>query len=151
MVRLLSVIILLASVVIVMKESDNYETDYWLYNLFIHYHDPCPFRGVYENGWTNSLLEEWQSYNFVNPPYSDVLPWVEKSICEYQKGNTVVLLLKCDTSTRWYRKLYEAGAKFMFFHGRLKFRTGRAFGWPSMLAILSHDKEVNNNEKATDD
>lgn len=76
---------------------------------------------------------------FVNPPYSNPLPWVEHAIKEHQKGKDVVLLLKMDTSTRWFTRLQEAGAMFLWVNGRLRYGTGSPANFPSMLALLTHD------------
>ena len=121
-----------------MKESDNYETDPWLMQLFEGWHDPCPFRSIENDGYTNGLLEPWPGRSFVNPPYSDVMPWVEKAIVEARAGNTVVMLMKHDSSTAWYRKLHEEGARFLPIFGRLKFRTGGSASFPSVLVVLPH-------------
>ena len=115
-----------------MKESDNYQTDSWLMTLFEDWHDPCPFRSVEEDGWTNGLIEPWPGKSFVNPPYSDPLPWVRKAIVESRRGNPVVMLLKHDSSTRWYRELQEAGARILPIFGRLKFRTGPQASIPTV-------------------
>jgi len=81
------------------------------------------------------LVKRYQGA-FVNPPYSNPLAWVEKAIEESKKGLTVVLLLKHDSSTKWYRLLHEAGANFMMISRRLKHRTGRSAAFPSVLAVL---------------
>jgi hypothetical protein len=120
-----------------LKESDNYETDEWLMALFDDWHDPCPFRTCDQAGWKNGLLEPWPGKSFVNPPYSNVMPWVEKAILESQRGFPVVMLLKFDSSTRWWFKLAESGAHFLPIFGRLKFRTGGAASFPSVLVVLS--------------
>lgn len=74
---------------------------------------------------------------FVNPPYSDPLPWVLQGIKEHQKGKVVVFLLKHDSSTRWYRALHEAGAHFLMVEGRLRHGTGKPANFPSVLAVLA--------------
>lgn len=74
---------------------------------------------------------------FVNPPYSDPLPWVLHGIKEHQKGKTVVFLLKHDSSTKWYRALHEAGARFLMIEGRLRHGTGKPANFPSILAVLA--------------
>jgi len=83
------------------------------------------------------LETSWGMKTFVNPPYSNPLPWVEKAIEEHEAGRTIVMLLKHDTSTRWYALLHEAGAKFLMVQGRLKHQTGRSAAFPSVLAVLS--------------
>lgn len=119
-----------------MKESDNYQTDEWLMQVFEDWYDPCPFRSVEKDGWSNGLLEPWPKKSFVNPPYSDPMPWVEKAICEARRGITVVMLVKFDSSTRWWFKLAEAGAHFLPIFGRMKFRTGKSATFPSVLVVL---------------
>lgn len=43
-----------------------------------------------------------------NPPYSDVMPWVDKAAEQAERyGTTTVMLLKFDTSTTWFERLYE--------------------------------------------
>ena len=64
------------------------------------------------------------------------MPWVEKAIAENKKGKVVVLLVKHDSSTKWYAKLHEAGAHFLPISGRLSF-SGKAAPFPSVLVVLS--------------
>ena len=114
--------------------NDNYETDEWIKDIFDGWFDPCPLNS---NPNTDGLDVVWGAKTFINPPYSNPKPWVEKAIEENKKGNTIVILLKMDTSTRWFKSLQEAGAKFLWINGRLKHRTGKPANFPSMLAILS--------------
>lgn len=39
---------------------------------------------------------------WLNPPYSDICPWVEKVIEQQAKGIGTVMLVPQDTSTEWY-------------------------------------------------
>ena len=113
--------------------SDNYYTDEWLLSVFDDWFDPCP----YDPEWmTDGLLIDWPHKTFVNPPYSNPLPWAEKAVTENKRGKTIVLLLKHDTSTKWYQHLHENGARFLPIIGRLKFQTSRAAAFPSVLVIL---------------
>ena len=116
-------------------KNDNYATDEWIMKLFAGWHDPCPMASIPK---TDGLLIDWGDKTFVNPPYSNPLPWVEKAIKESQKGNMIVMLLKVDTSTKWFMKLQEAGAKFLFINGRLKYNTGKSANFPSMIVILEN-------------
>jgi hypothetical protein len=119
---------------------DNYATDVWLMNLFKGWYDPCPLN---PNPKIDGLATEWKNNTFVNPPYSDPMSWVNKAIKEHKKhGSTIVLLLRHDSSTKWFATLNEAGAHFMWIAGRLKHRTKRAANFPSMLAILSKNGEL---------
>jgi len=114
-------------------KNDNYETDSWIKAMFDGWFDPCPLNPCWV---TNGLLIDWPNKTFVNPPYSDPYPWVEKAIETSTIGCTVVMLLKHDTSTRWWRRLHEANAKFLPIMGRLQYGTGKNAAFPSVLVVL---------------
>lgn len=81
---------------------------------------------------------------FVNPPYSDPEPWVDKAIEESKKGKRIVMLLRVDTSTRWFAKLHECGAHFAWINGRVHFSgEGRPANFASMLAFLGGSEQRN--------
>ena len=117
------------------KGNDQQRTPDWIrYGLFRDYSDPCPLKENYE---VDGLKREWNERTFVNPPYSNPLPWVEKAIETQKKGITVALLLKADSSTKWWAKLHEAGAHFLMIQGRLHFSNLKgAAPFPSVIAIL---------------
>ena len=137
--------------------SDDYRTDQWILNLFPNFYDPCPFLGLKDDEVISGLNVNWNwaDYDgvFVTPPYSNPKPWVKKAILEHKdafrrandpedeqevwSAGTIVMLLKHDTSTEWYRLLHEAGAKFLLVNGRLKHQTSKACAFPSVLAVLA--------------
>lgn len=51
---------------------------------------------------------------FMNPPFSGVEKWLEKAHAESLKGNTVVALVKADTSTKWFRRFYPLASEVRF-------------------------------------
>lgn len=57
---------------------------------------------------TNGLTSDWSPYRFIflNPPYDDIGPWVEKAIEETKRNKHMVvhLVLPNDNSTLWYRR-----------------------------------------------
>jgi len=120
--------------------GDNYPTDEWILSIFDGWFDPCPLD-------PNPIIDaldhsfSWGEVHeriFINPPYSNPLPWVERAIYEIKNHDcTIVMLLKHDTSTKWFSKLHEAGARFLLVNGRLKHRTTKAAPFPSVLAVLS--------------
>ncbi len=114
--------------------NDSYPTDDWIKVMFRGWYDPCTL----SDGELREFdgLGDWKEKTFVNPPYSSPLPWIEKAVEEARKGNTVALLLKADTSTRWFATLQNAGAKFLWVNGRLRHGTGKPANFPSMIAIL---------------
>ena len=120
--------------------NDNWATPKWLIDLFKDYYDPCPLNPdfnieINEDG----LTTDWKEFTYINPPYSKVLPWVLKAVEEAKKGKIVVMLLRVDCSTEWYRQLVTNKAHILFFSERLHFNEhpqGTAF--PSMLVILNN-------------
>lgn len=114
---------------------DDYPTDSWLLEIFDDWFDPCKL----SNGELREFdgVGEWKDKTFVNPPYSNPMPFIKNAIKENKKGKRIILLLKADTSTRWFAELQNNGAKFFWINGRLKHNTGKPANFPSMLAILS--------------
>ena len=72
---------------------------------------------------------------FLNPPYSNPLPFVKQAIKWSQAGYAVVGILNNDTSTKWYVELAKHAAIIMPITG------GR-------IAFLDEDKQpINGNNK----
>jgi hypothetical protein len=69
---------------------------------------------------------------FVNPPYSNPLPWCERL---RDHDGPWVALLKLDPSTRWWATLMQANPTFAPFRKRLRFEGDRAMtaNFPSVL------------------
>jgi len=103
--------------------------------------DPCPLGGDF-----NGLMREWGSPCFINPPYSDIGPWMEKAWIESQAGKLVVALIPSRTDTKWWHRFAMRASEIRFIPGRLKFggaKTGAPF--PSAVVIFGatpRDKEV---------
>jgi hypothetical protein len=115
--------------------NDNWGTPSWLKKIFEDWYDPNPLN----NGELRQFdaLGSWKDKTYINPPYSKPLPWVENGIKESRKGKTIVMLMKVDPSTKWYRKLVEAKAHFLWFAERLEYGDcGKKPNFPSMLVIL---------------
>jgi len=115
---------------------DNYSTPDWLMEIFAGWFDPCPLD---DSPKINGLEIEWKDKTYVNPPDSNPLGWVEKAIEENKKGKTIVMLLRVDTSTKWFSKLVEANAEILWFSRRLRFKDNKGANFPSMLVILSKE------------
>ena len=74
----------------------------------------------------NGLRQYWHGKVFLNPPYSDPQPWLEKAIEETRAGRAalVVALLPSDVSTGWFHELVKDRAEIRFWRGRIRF-----IGW----------------------
>lgn len=123
-----------------MKKTDNWRTPKEIYSdldrEFSFNFDPCP----YPRSDFDGLNIEWKSCNFVNPPYSETGLWVKKAIDEYKKGKTVVMLLRLDASTIWFRSLIPI-AEIRLFDDRLHFVNEEGIGsrsdHASILAVMN--------------
>lgn len=94
--------------------------------------DPCPLGGS-----VNGLMREWRSPCFVNPPYSDVLAWMEKAKLEADAGKTVVLLVPARTCTRWFHDYAMKASEVRFIRGRLRFGDAVAPApFPSCIVVF---------------
>lgn len=115
--------------------NDDYITDTWIKLIFGEWFDPCKLSDGNLREF-DGLGSSWKNKTFVNPPYSNPMPWVKQAIIENKKGKTVVLLLKVDTSTKWFSELQNNNAKFLWINGRLKYNTKKPAPFPSMLVVL---------------
>ena len=124
--------------------SDRWRTPIWILKIFETFHDPCPI-----DSKIDAFSYDWCEHHdqvYVNPPYSNPKPWVEKAIREISiyPNSTIVMLLKHDSSTKWFSMLQEAGARFLMVQGRLIFANpegeaikGSCASFPSVLVVLS--------------
>ena len=116
------------------KESDNWSSPDWILRMFKGWYDPCPLNECFE---LDGLRTDWLDKTYVNPPYSNPKPWIQKAIEENKKGKMIAMLLPVDTSTEWYKMLVDAQANILFINGRLKFSVSKKPArWACMLVIL---------------
>ncbi|HEH9410323.1 TPA: phage N-6-adenine-methyltransferase [Aeromonas salmonicida] len=64
---------------------------------------------------------------WLNPPYSDIGPWVEKAIDQQAKGIGTVMLVPQDTSTEWYPGMRASEVRHItgYHDANGKWRNGR--------------------------
>lgn len=74
----------------------------------------------------NALEQPWRGRVWMNPPFSDPGPWLEKAILETASGRAdlVVALLPAATDTGWFHDFVIGRAELRFRRGRIKF-----LGW----------------------
>lgn len=143
-----------------MKESDQWQTPQWLFDElneeFNFQYDCCAEEHNTKCvNWSSNFLEDDEvvfcESAFMNPPYSNPLPFVSAA-WERSKHCKIVCLLKVDTSTRWWSVFWDYGnhtpkdgCEVRFFPRRIKFespnkeeRSGPTF--PSCLVIMDRRK-----------
>lgn len=110
------------------KVRDEYCTPTWLTRILpITDLDPCSNHRstvraresiIRENG-ADGLAVSWERRSiFVNPPYSDVLPWAQK----LATAQSWYLLVNVDPSTKWWAAAVASNASHVFlFNRRLAF------------------------------
>jgi hypothetical protein len=117
-----------------MTSKDSSPSPRWLLEIFSDFFDPCPLN---DNPKINGLEIPWKKKNYVNPPYSNKIPWIKKAIEEQEKGNTTVMLLPFDTSAIWFFELVVPNAIILGFRGRLKLDNGKHPMYGNLLAIFN--------------
>lgn len=120
------------------KESDDWETPknllYTLQSKYGVMYDPCPVS--FEK---DALKEDWETKNFINPPYSKIKEFVKKGTEELQKRACLnVWLLPARTDTKWFHEYFykKPNVEIEFIKGRLKFgKSKNSAPFPSMIVI----------------
>ncbi|MDF6270009.1 phage N-6-adenine-methyltransferase [Escherichia coli] len=73
-----------------------------------------------ETPWSHFLTIP--GYAWLNPPYSDITPFVKKAAAESKNQIGTVMLVPADTSVGWFREAIEAASEVRFITaGRLAF------------------------------
>lgn len=67
------------------------------------YSPPSFFAERYVREAENGLLIEWVDRTFVNPPFEDLIPWLEKAMIAAAQGHRIVLLVPLRSHRPWFR------------------------------------------------
>lgn len=112
--------------------------------------DPCPGRQplastcCYSN--TDGLEVDWTNFSgiFVNPPFSDIEPWIKKADDSVGHLNRVVMLVPVRTDQPWWHK-YTANATIVWIQGRVQYinhTTGAPGKAPAFSSCLLRFGEI---------
>lgn len=104
------------------EKNDDVATPSDLYQLlneeFDFDFDPCPLKST-----VDGLSISWGKRNFVNPPYSDIRPWIQKGFQEYLQGKLSVFLIPVRTSSvYWHSWVFPFANEIRFFKGGISFQ-----------------------------
>lgn len=139
-----------------MKESDSWETPQWLFDeLNYEFHFNVDMCATQSNKKVATIPKDALKLTrrptcgfkyFMNPPYSNPQPFIEVA-WELSIENTVVCLVKCDPSTKWWSIFYDfekqqpkPGCVIRYINKRLKFEKkgvpGSTAPFPSAILIF---------------
>jgi phage N-6-adenine-methyltransferase len=82
------------------------------------------------------LAENWC---WLNPPYADINPWVQKAYEQSQQGARIAVLVPLSIANWWVNWVHEK-ATVMMLHGRITF-VGETKPYPKDCALLLYDLE----------
>jgi phage N-6-adenine-methyltransferase len=91
--------------------------------------------------WTekdDSLSRPWSpifGWSWLNPPYSDITPWVKKCWEEAQRGSQIACLVPASVGSNWWATYVHDKAYVTFLNGRITF-VGHDSPYPKDLALL---------------
>jgi len=69
----------------------------------------------------NGLKLPWDRLNFLNPPFSDILPWLNKAVIEAKLGNSTLAIFPDTTETKYSRYAAHFADTLIRMPFRLKF------------------------------
>jgi phage N-6-adenine-methyltransferase len=86
-----------------------------------------------ENSW--QVPEPESGWAWLNPPYTNIAPWVEKAAREAQQGAQVAVLVPSSVGANWWRDWVEAYAYQSHLNGRITF-VGAEDPYPKDCSLL---------------
>lgn len=88
----------------------------------------------------NALEQAWTGKCWMNYPYSQPYPWLEKAYNEALHGAYVIVLGKFDCSTKWWNEWVRKCSKWWLVSKRLKFNG--VSGSPNFLLYVAEFNKV---------
>ena len=80
--------------------------------------DVCP-----PNYTRDMLVNEWESVNYMNPPYNNIPKWLDKAIEQWKMNKTVVALLPARTNSGWFHeKILPYATEIRFIRNGIRFK-----------------------------
>ena len=93
---------------------------------------------------TNALTQDWTTFRMIddshcwcwlNPPYADISPWVQKCAEESAKGAHIACLVPASTGANWFKSYVYNKAYTIFLNGRITF-VGASGPYPKDCMLL---------------
>jgi len=95
----------------------------------------CPNYFVEEE---NALVQPWkegEDWNWCNPPYENITPWVQKAWMEVPTGARTAMLVPASVGSNWWKNWVHEAAHVLLLNGRITF-VGHKTCYPKDLALL---------------
>jgi len=86
----------------------------------------------------NALVQAWPregGWNWLNPPFGDLAPWVAKAWREAGRGVQTAMLVPAGVGANWWRDWVHLKARVLLLNGRLTF-VGHPTPYPKDLCLL---------------
>jgi len=114
---------------------DNKPTPKSLYQIIVEqlgFIDVCIDKAKF-----NALVKLWPNRSYCNPPFSKKGLFVTRAIASNRAGSEVLLYLPFDSTTNWFKLLYQQNTLIMIFMKKM----GHA-KWPHALYHLKDYNET---------
>jgi len=126
------------------RESDHYVTPIKFYQKldkeFNFDYDPCPLKSE-----VDGLLTEWKGNVYINPPYSNIEPFIIKGLEEVRQGNAnkLVYLIPVRSDTKyWHDLIMKYASEIRFIKSRLNFNESKSPA-PFPCVLIIFEKSLN--------
>lgn len=105
----------------------------------------CPLYFTQED---DALLHSWDlglpsgEWLWLNPPYGDIRPWVEKAYRESLRPDVqVAVLIPASVGANWWKSWVHEKAQVLFLNGRITFN-GCSAPYPKDCALLLYSRDL---------
>lgn len=92
----------------------------------------------------NSLIQPWKvgaGWNWLNEPFANIKPWVEKAWQEAQLGAQTAMLVPAGVGSNWWKHFVHKKAHVLLLNGRITF-VGETQGYPKDCCLLLYGPNV---------
>lgn len=93
---------------------------------------------AFKQSWLTWRQEGW---NWLNPPFADLEPWVRRAWEQAQLGARVAMLVPAAVGANWWRDWVDLKAQVRFLNGRLTF-VGETAPYPKDCCLLLYALEL---------